>query len=304
MNFAITGGAGFIGSHLTEYLVSKGHDVTVVDNLSRGKLYNLKEIDKKINFVKLDILDYDELRDALQDADGIFHQAALGSVPESYKKEDKYRKVNIVGTENIFRISKDFQIKTVYASSSSVYGNVKKIPITEGAERKPLNPYGCTKLEGEILAEKYVRSGAQIIGLRYFNVFGIRQNLNYAGVITYFLDNLRKGKPPVIFGDGTQVRDFIFVQDVVLANLAAMMGKIKCGFFNIGSGNPLSIKDLAYLMIKISGQTLEPEYVNLRFGDPKLSAADISYSKKLLGWMPETTLEEGLHSIWIKDLNI
>ena len=298
MDFVVTGGAGFIGSYLTKHLVSEGHDVTVVDNLSRGKLTNLKEVDKKINFVELDILDYDELRDTLQDADGIFHQAALGSVPESYKEEDKYRKVNVTGTENIFKIGKEFQIKTVYASSSSVYGNVKKIPIVEDTERKPLNPYGCTKLEGEILAEKYARSGAQIIGLRYLNVFGARQNPNYAGVITHFLDNICNGKSPVIFGDGMQVRDFIFVQDVVMANLAAMMEKVKCGFFNIGSGNPLSIKDLAYLMIKISGQTLEPKYADPRPGDAKMSAADISHSKKLLGWRPETTLEEGLRTLF------
>ena len=298
MDFVVTGGAGFIGSHLTKHLVSEGHDVTVVDNLSRGKLTNLKEVDKKINFVKLDILDYDELRDTLQDAEGIFHQAALGSVPESYKEEDKYRKVNVTGTENIFKIGKEFQIKTVYASSSSVYGNVKKIPIVEDTERKPLNPYGCTKLEGEILAEKYARSGAQIIGLRYLNVFGARQNPNYAGVITHFLDNLCNRKSPIIFGDGMQVRDFIFVQDVVMANLAAMMGKVKRGFFNIGSGNPLSIKDLAYLMIKISGQTLEPKYADPRLGDAKMSAADISHSKKLLEWRPETTLEEGLRTLF------
>ena len=298
MDFVVTGGAGFIGSHLTKHLVSEGHDVTVVDNLSRGKLSNLKEVGKKINFVKLDTLDYDELRNTLQDTDGIFHQAALGSVPESYKEEDRYRKVNVTGTENIFRISKEFHIKTVYASSSSVYGNVKKIPIVENTERKPLNPYGCTKLEGEILAEKYARSGAQIIGLRYLNVFGVRQNLNYAGVITHFLNNLRNGKPPVIFGDGMQVRDFIFVQDVVMANLAAMTGKVKSGFFNIGSGQPLSIKDLAYLMIKISGQTLEPKYADPRPGDAKLSGADISHAKKLLGWRPETTLEEGLQTMF------
>ena len=129
-------------------------------------------------------------------------------------------------------------------------------------------------------------------------MFGARQNLNYAGVITHFLDNLRNGKPPVIFGDGMQVRDFIFVQDVIMANLAAMMGKVKCGFFNIGSGNPLSIKDLAYLMIKISGQTLEPKYADPRPGDAKMSAADISHSRKLLGWSPETTLEEGLQTLF------
>ena len=163
MKFAVTGGAGFIGSHLVKHLVSLGHDVIVVDNLYRGRLSNLDGVQEKVNFVKLDILNYDELKKYLQNVDGIFHQAALTSVPESYEKEDEYKKVNVDGTENIFKIAKEFQIKVVYASSSSVYGNIEKIPITEDFDRKPINPYGLTKLEDELLAEKYAQLGTKLL---------------------------------------------------------------------------------------------------------------------------------------------
>ena len=298
MNFAVTGGTGFIGSHLVKYLVSEGYDVTVIDNQFRGRLSNLDGVQDKINLVKLDILDYDALKNTLQNVDGIFHHAALTSVPESYEKEDDYKNVNITGTENIFKIAKEFKIRVVYASSSSVYGNIEKIPITEDFQRKPINPYGLTKLEDEFLAESYSKLDVQIIGLRYFNVFGTGQTLDYAGVITKFLDKINEGKSPIIFGNGLQTRDFIFVQDVVKANLAAMISKVKHGFFNIGTGKSTSIRDLAYLMIKISGKSLEPEYGDPLTGDVKLSTADISNSTKLLDWKPETTLEDGLRTLF------
>ena len=298
MKFAVTGGAGFIGSHLVKYLISQGHDVTVVDNLHRGRLSNLDGVQDKVNFVKLDILDFENLKNILQNVDGIFHQAALTSVPESYEKEDEYKRVNITGTENIFKIAKEFQIKVVYASSSSVYGNIESIPITENFDRKPINPYGLTKLEDELLAEKYSKLGTEIIGLRYFNVYGIGQTLDYAGVITKFLDKIKEDKPPIIFGDGSQIRDFIFVKDVAKANLAAMMSDTKHGFFNIGTGKSISIKDLAYMMIKISEKSLEPEYNELPPGDVKLSTADITNSTKLLNWKSETTLENGLRTLF------
>ena len=298
MNFAVTGGAGFIGSHLTKYLVSEGHDVTVIDNLFRGKLSNLEEVKDRINFFKLDILDLENLRKTLQNMDGVFHQAALTSVPESYEKESEYKKVNVAGTENIFKIASELKIKVVYASSSSVYGDTKKIPITEDFDRNPINPYGLTKLEDEYLAEKYSKAGTQIIGLRYFNVFGIGQSLDYAGVITKFLDKINVGKHPIIFGDGLQVRDFIFVRDVVKANLVAMLSSTKSGFFNVGTGNGTSIKDLASLMIKISGKSLETEYEIVPAGDIKLSKADTSLSIATLDWRSQTTLEEGLQTLF------
>ena len=298
MNFAVTGGIGFIGSHLVKHLVSEGHTVLVIDNQFRGRLSNLGEIQDKVNFVKLDILDYDELKKSLQNVDGIFHQAALTSVPESYEKENEYKKVNVTGTENIFKIAKEFQIKVVYASSSSVYGDIESIPITESFNRNPINPYGLTKLEDEFLAEKYAKSGVEIIGLRYFNVYGIGQTLDYAGVITKFLDKITVNESPIIFGDGSQIRDFIFVKDVARANLSAMISNVKHGFFNIGTGKSISINDLAHLMIKISGKSIQPKYEDLPLGDIKLSIADISNSIKLLNWKPNTTLEEGLQTLF------
>ena len=298
MNFAVTGGTGFIGSHLVKHLVSEGHSVIVIDNLFRGRISNLDGVQDKVNFVKSDILNYEDLRSNLQNVDGIFHQAALTSVPESYQKEDEYKKVNITGTENIFKIAKEFKIKVVYASSSSVYGNIDKIPIIEDFEREPINPYGLTKVEDEYLAEKYSKSGTQIIGLRYFNVYGLGQTLDYAGVITKFLENISSGKPPIIFGDGSQIRDFIFVKDIARANLAAMNNSIDHGFFNVGTGIAISIKDLAYLMIKISGKDLEPIFAKLPEGDVKSSQADITLAKKILDWKYVTKLEDGLSTLF------
>ncbi len=298
MNFAVTGGAGFIGSHLTKYLISEGHNVTVIDNLFRGKLSNLEEVKDRINFIKLDILDIENLRKVLQNVDGIFHQAALTSVPESYKKEDEYKNVNITGTENIFKIAKEFEIKVVYASSSSVYGDIKNIPIIEDFERKPINPYGLTKLEDEYLAEAYSKSNVKIIGLRYFNVFGVGQTLDYSGVITKFFEKINQGKSPVVYGDGLQVRDFIFVNDVARANVAAMMSKVDHGFFNVGTGKTISIKDLANLMIKILEKDLEPIFDKIPAGDVKLSQADVSLAKNILGWQSITTLEDGLRTMF------
>ena len=298
MKFAVTGGAGFIGSHLVKKLVREGHDVIVIDNLYRGKLSNLEGILEKVNFVKLDILHFENLKDSVQNVDGIFHQAALTSVPESYEKEDEYKRINVVGTENIFKIASEFQIKVVYASSSSVYGNIEKIPITEDFSRRPINPYGQTKLDDELLAEKFSKLGTSIIGLRYFNVFGIGQTLDYAGVITKFIEKIKEDKPPVIFGDGSQIRDFIFVEDIANANFAAMTSDVDDGFFNIGTGKSISIKELANLMIKISGKQLELIFDNLPPGDVKLSTANISNSKKYLNWEPETSLEAGLKTLF------
>jgi len=298
MKYVVTGGAGFIGSHLVKHLLSEGHDVTVIDNMYRGRLSNLDGFLEKINFIQLDILEYEKLRNNIKNADGIFHQAALTSVVESYQKQSEYHNVNVIGTENIFKIAKEFSIKVVFASSSSVYGNITKIPITENFDRKPINPYGKTKLEDEYLSENFVKSGSEIIGLRYFNVYGLGQTLDYAGVITKFLENISSDKSPVIFGDGSQIRDFIFVKDVARANLIAMNSSLKNGFFNIGTGIGISIKDLAHLMIKISNKDLNPIFDTLPEGDVKISQADISFTKKSLNWTSMTNLEEGLSTLF------
>lgn len=294
MKLTVIGGAGFIGSHLVKYLIKECHDITVIDNLSRGKMENFEEIKKEIDFYKLDITNLEDIRNVLKQTDGVFHEAALTSVPESFTKVEEYNRVNIDGTKNIFKLAKEFGFKIVYASSSSVYGNTTRIPISEDFERKPINPYGITKLEDEYLSEKFSKLGTQIIGLRYFNVYGKGQTPYYAGVITKFLENIKKDKPPIIFGDGSQVRDFIFIDDVCSANLSAMTSDVKTGFFNIGTGIVTSIKNLADLMIKLSGKSLKPVYNKLPNGDIKLSQADISLVKKTFSWEPKITLEEGL----------
>ena len=300
MNFIVTGGAGFIGSHLTKHLIKTGHDVTVIDSLRRGSFDNLKEIKDKIDFQEIDILDYEKMRDVAKNVNGVFHQAALGSVPDSFKEPEEYHRVNVVGTENVFKLAKEFDFKVVYASSSSVYGNQEKFPIKEDADKNPLNPYGKTKLDCEHLAKKYADLGVKIIGLRYFNVFGIGQNLNYAGVILKFIERLTQHKPPIIYGDGNQLRNYIFVDDVVKANVLAFESKIEHEFINIATGETISVKELAHLMIRLSGLSLDPIFEKAREGDIERSQADISLAKKLLDWEPKTTLEEGLEKIFPK----
>ena len=294
MKYAVIGGAGFIGSNIVKHLLKENHSVKVIDNLHAGKLENLNEIKNKIDFKKLDILDSDELSNEINDLDGIFHQAALTSVPESFLHQEEYTKVNVVGTENIFKIAKKFDVKVVFASSAAVFGNTTKMPISENVERKPINPYGMTKLSDELLAKKYTDLGTKIIGLRYFNVYGPRQNIDYAGVITKFLDNISNKKSPIIFGDGTQTRDFISVSDVANANLHAMKSNIITDFYNIGTGINTSIIELANIMINLSGLPLEPIYNELPEGDVISSQADISKAKVDLSWTPTTKLKIGL----------
>ena len=204
MKYVVTGGAGFIGSHITKKLVECGDTVTVVDNMNTGKKKNLELVIDKINFVKGDILDIDLLEDITKDADGVFHQAALASVQDSFDEPNEYHNVNVNGTENILKLSKKHGFKVVYASSSSVYGNPIRIPIKESDEKNPINPYAETKLKKEELAIEYSKMGVNVIGLRYFNVFGKGQSKEYAGVLKLFLERIRDKLPPKINGDGTQ----------------------------------------------------------------------------------------------------
>ena len=294
MKFVITGGAGFIGSHIAKHLVEKNHDVTVIDNLSRGRLENLSKIKEEIVFRKMDILDFDSLKEVIFNSDGIFHQAALTSVPESFTQKEKYHNVNVKGTENIFKLAKEFRKKVVYASSSSIYGNTTTIPIHENSEKNPINPYGVTKLDDEKLAKKYHNLGLSVIGLRYFNVYGIGQTNDYAGVITKFIDQINLNKSPIIFGDGTHTRDFISVEDIAKANLLSMESKIDFSFLNIGTGISTSIKELAEVMIELSGKKMEINYDDLPLGDVQDSLADVSLAKRLINWNYETSLKNGL----------
>ena len=297
MKFAVTGGAGFVGNNIVRLLVSKGYSVVVIDNLHTGKIDNLEGVFEKIEFYQTDIRNYDEMEKILETVDGIFHEAALTIVQESFDKREEYFDVNVKGTENIFKIAKKFKKKVVYASSSSIYGDSKQIPIKENSDRNPINPYGQTKLDDEFLAEKYSDSGLEVIGLRYFNIFGKGQTGSYAGVITQFMRKLNEQKPPIIFGDGTQIRDFIHVSDIAEANLSAMLSKTNSGFFNVGTGVGTKIKDLAKIMIKIFNEKFEPNFHDSLKGDVKISQADISKSQDLLNWKYSIGVEDGLEKM-------
>ena len=297
MKILVTGGAGFIGSHIAEYLVQRGDDVTVLDNLNTGKKENLAKINDKINFVNGDIRDYKLLEQLVGDIDGVFHEAALASVQQSFSMSDEYIDVNVSGTENIFKLAKEYDFKVVYASSSSVYGNPKKVPINEDDDRKPINPYAQTKLEDEYLAKQYSENGVKVIGLRYFNVFGKRQSKEYAGVIKLFLHRIQQKKSPKINGDGLQTRDFVHIDDVVKANILAMDSDINHKFFNVGSGSPITILDLANMIINASGLSLKPIHGPELPGDVRATQADIQLIRKLLNWEPKTNLDDRITKI-------
>ena len=297
MKYVVTGGAGFIGSHITEKLVERGDTVTVIDNLKTGKEKNLESVKEKIKFVKGSILDVKLLEEITHNVDGIFHQAALASVQESFTKPDEYNEVNVNGTENILKFAKKLKIKVVYASSSSVYGNPKNIPIKETDEKNPINPYAETKLKDEELAAKYAKMGVDVIGLRYFNVFGMRQSKEYAGVIKLFLERIRDGLPPKINGDGTQFRDFVHINDVVNANVMAMDSNVKHDFFNVGTNSAVSILDLAKMMIQYSQLNIEPIYGPSLKGDVQRTLADINSINEKLYWKPSIMIKD-----WLKDI--
>jgi len=297
MHFAVTGGAGFVGSNLVKLLVEEGHKVTVIDNLHKGKKENLASIINKIEFQKIDVRDYESLRKILKNVDGVFHQAALTVVQDSFLRPEEYFDVNVHGTENIFKLANENKFKVVYASSSSVYGHKLETPITEDAERNPINPYGKTKLEDEYLVEKYSKLNTEIIGLRYFNIFGKGQTIEYAGVITKFLDRINEGKSPIIFGNGSQIRDFIHVSDVARSNLMAMNSKSSNLIVNIGTGNAISILELANMIINASGLKIEPIFAEALEGDIKKSLADISQAKKYFNWEPKIKLQD-----WLKEI--
>jgi len=302
MKFAVTGGAGFVGNNIVKLLINEGHEVIVIDNLHTGKLKNLEGVLEKIKFYKIDIRDKNELEKILNDVDGIFHEAALTIVQESFVKQDEYFDVNVKGTENIFEIAKKYNIKVVFASSSSIYGDSKEVPINENSSKNPINPYGETKLQDEILAKKYSNQGVKIIGLRYFNIFGKGQTGSYAGVITKFLKNIELKKPLIIYGQGNQIRDFIHVKDIAEANFTIMTSDIGQGFFNIGTGKANSINELASIMIKISNHKEGISYLEPLNGDVKESKADTSLTMKTFNWNYLIDLEEGLKTLIENDI--
>ena len=295
-NVVVTGGAGFIGSHLTEALVRGGYHAIVIDDLSSGKLDNIKDLLCEVKFVKGSIIDFPLLKELFHDVDYVFHQAAISSVPRSIENPRATHDANASGTLNVLLAASQNNVKKViYASSSSVYGDVPVLPKKEDMTPHPLSPYAVAKLAGE----NYCRVFWQVyqlpsVSLRYFNVYGPRQNPNsqYAAVIPQFIRRVLKGNPPIIFGDGEQTRDFTFVRDVVEANILAVQSDA-CGLFNISRGESITINRLAELVIDLVGNKVEPIYEEPRLGDIRHSFADISKAKAF-GYEPKYGLRNGL----------
>ncbi|MBO8174391.1 MAG: SDR family oxidoreductase [Thermococcus sp.] len=288
----VTGGAGFIGSHIAEEL-SKYNDVIVIDNLYSGKVENVPE---NVKFVQADIRDYESIAEIISQADYVFHEAALVSVVESVEKPILTEEINVLGTLNILRALSEGHGKLIFASSAAVYGDNQNLPLKEDEKPKPLSPYGVTKVSGEYYCKIfYELYGVPTVALRYFNVFGERQGYNqYAGVISIFINRALKNEPLIIFGDGKQTRDFIYVKDVVKANILVAEKKGANGeVFNVARGERTTILELAMKIIDATNSLSSIFFDKPRPGDIKHSQADISKIKKL-GFKPEYSLEEGL----------
>jgi UDP-glucose 4-epimerase len=304
----VTGGAGFIGSSLVEELAGRSYQVIVIDNLSTGKIANLETSlgKKNVEFIEGNIQNLSLLRRAFTGAEYVFHQAAVPSVPRSIKNPRASHDANITGTLNVLLAARDKGIKKlVYASSSSVYGDTPTLPKTEDMTPNPQSPYAVTKLAGEYYCRVFNKVyGLDTVCLRYFNVYGLRQDPNspYAAVIPLFFMNVMAGKAPVIFGDGEQSRDFTFVKDVAEANIQAAESNAT-GVFNLGNGQRVTINRLAELIIELTGSKgVKPVYREPRPGDILHSLADITKAKTF-GYNPRYSLEKGLQSLWryIKD---
>lgn len=296
---AITGGAGFIGSHLAEGFVRAGYTVRVVDNLTTGSISNLAPVRAKTDFRNLDIRDAEELVAAFHDAAIVLHHAGLSSVPQSFDSVSYTHEVNVTGTLNVFSAALRAGVRRiVYASSSSVYGNNGAEVQIEGATPSPLSPYALSKWIGELYAAHFGRETAlETVSVRYFNVFGPRQSLlsDYASVVPLFIRNLAEGNRPTIFGDGTQTRDFTYVDNIVEAVLRSVHRTIPSGsVVNIATGKSISLNELVSLLNQIFGSRSEPIYAPERQGDIKHSRANIELSNDLLGDYNVTEFRDGL----------
>jgi nucleoside-diphosphate-sugar epimerase len=295
----ITGGAGFIGSHLTETLRSAGATVRVLDNFSTGRRDNLQGI-AGVDLFEADIRDAEACRRAAQDVEVLFHQAALGSVPRSMADPATTIAVNVTGTANVFAAAKSAGVRrVVYASSSSVYGDSEELPKIEGREGRVLSPYALSKRMNEELAELFAhRFAMELVGLRYFNVYGPRQDPEgpYAAVIPRFFRACLSGSSPVLFGDGEQSRDFTYVEDAVSANLlAATAPSDACGSaYNVGGGARTTVRELARQVAEVVGAPVTPRSEPPRPGDVRHSLADLRRATARLSYRPAVTLSAGL----------
>ncbi len=295
----VTGGAGFIGSHIVDALIGKGCDVIVIDNLSTGHMSNLEHTKGKMSFCQGDIRDIDFIMKKAEGCDVIFHQAAVVSVPLTVEKPVDSAMVNEIGTIHVLEAARKNHVKkVVLASSCAVYGDDPEIPKNEEMVARPQTPYAAQKYSNEQYARIYNQLyGMNTACLRYFNVYGPRQDPSspYSGVISIFMTRAAKGESPLIYGDGRQFRDFVFVKDVVHANLlAAGLEKSDKNVFNIGTGSYIRINKLWDMVCRLSGASIEAEYAPPRAGDILESVANIDNAKKILGFEPEYAFEKGI----------
>lgn len=298
--YLVTGGAGFIGSHIVEYLYQNSEKIKIIDNFSTGKWENIEKFKStNVEIIKADISHKHQLKGIMKDVEVVFHLAAVPSVIKSVKNPKATYQSNVIGTLNILLEAKDSKVrKFIYTSSSSIYGNTPELPVKEAAEKNPISPYGASKLAGEHLCNVFHKVyGMNIICLRYFNVFGPRQNpkSQYAAVIPNFIDKMLHGKRPIIYGDGGQTRDFTYVYNVVNANILASKTENANGkTFNIACSHAHSIKELLTMLNAIMGTHLQARNAPERQGDIKHSYADTTYAQQLLGFACQISFEDGL----------
>jgi nucleoside-diphosphate-sugar epimerase len=303
MRYLVTGGAGFIGSNTVDELVRRGHDVVVLDDFSTGKSANLDQAGSKIKFIQNSVTNMDALRAACRGVDCVIHLAAQTSVPRSVKDPIETNLININGTLNVLVAARDAKVKrVVFASSCAVYGITSVLPIPESTSLTPISPYGLSKQVGEgygrLFQELY---GLEFVALRYFNVFGPRQDPSspYSGVLSVFNAALLGGTQPTVYGDGEQSRDFVYVKNVVEANLLACEAEGASGHaFNIGTGNRYTLNQTLALLEKITGRPGRAKYTEPREGDIRDSQAEIRVAEEVLGYKPRFGFEEGLKRTW------
>lgn len=303
----VTGGAGFVGSHMVEALVERGYEVVVMDSLFRGKFAYIEPLVKteKARFIKADIRDEDMVRDAMKGASYVVHKAAV-CINYSLANPGESFEVNVNGTYNILRAAHEAKVKKlVYASSASVYGDPLVLPMTEESPLRPITPYCIGKIAGENMLGMKGLEGLPYVAFRYFNIYGPRQSIDayYTSVIVSFVKRVLRGIPPRIMGDGKQSMDFVNVKDVVGIDIEAMESDIKGGVFNVGSGRSVSIKEIAGMVVSLTGSDMEPEYVK---GEPSIvqrRQADISKVSRAFGFRPQTTLEKGMAAL-IEDIRL
>jgi len=295
----VTGGAGFIGSHIVETLAGRGDQVLVLDNLSTGKPENLTHIAGDVELREVDLATCDSLAGHIGGAHTVFHQAAVPSVPYSLSDPVGSHAANVNATLNLLVACRDAGVgRVVYASSCALYGDRAELPSREDMRASPLSPYGAQKYFGEVYMRIFQRNyGLETVSLRYFNVFGPRQDAGspYSGVIARFIPAVLRGERPVIYGDGSQSRDFIFVSNVVEANLRAAEADSVAGeVFNVGMGEGITVNETLEEIRRITGSRLEASYEPARAGDILHSRADAASARRRLGWHPAASFRDGL----------